>query len=469
MIFPALTLGEVERFVALGERGWASLKSGQDGGAEAAFLGQVAIFPGNPEPHLSLALLEARRGHGARGIEHLRAAVVRGFRDMGRVERSEAWAGLRHDVRFEKLCLAVPLLEAEEQLRSGWSEVGTAQTPPDLSSVLENHLRMAARLYWMAPALGPRLVHLWKRKLDQNAAAQLEAYVTSRPDAPDLDGAVARLMTLYPDGGLETWQVLPAEPARRLKTVARTALDRFPDSPMRPGALACRALAANAMRDRAGRLDPQAAAAATADLEAVLAGGAGAPYARLAAVGLVQLEVEQDRWPRARERFEALDGTLRRAVREDLGPLALRVLGVPEFWGTALDGTVVDRAGLDGTVAILDFWATWCRPCEEEFTTIRKIARRHGERVRIVGVNLDRGEEVTPEALRTWVRVEGLPGHHLHDGRGWQSELVAAFGVRKIPFTVVVAADGSVRVVGAHGKVLEKAVADALRGDGRSE
>ena len=59
---PNLTAEEVERYVALGRDGLDRLSSGDPVGAEAAFQGQIAIFPPNPEPYVSLAFLEAGRG-----------------------------------------------------------------------------------------------------------------------------------------------------------------------------------------------------------------------------------------------------------------------------------------------------------------------------------------------------------------------------------------------------------------------
>ena len=52
---------------------------------------------------------------------------------------------------------------------------------------------------------------------------------------------------------------------------------------------------------------------------------------------------------------------------------------------------------------------------------------------------------------------------HVRDGEGWESGIVRAFGVKEIPFSVVVAADGRVMAVNAEGKGLEKAVAGAVK------
>ena len=91
---PRLTPEEVRRFVERGRAGRQAQRQGNVWLAEAAFLAQINIFPGNWEPYLDMARLEAGRGAGEPALRYLRAAVIRGLRDLRAVERSEAWAGI---------------------------------------------------------------------------------------------------------------------------------------------------------------------------------------------------------------------------------------------------------------------------------------------------------------------------------------------------------------------------------------
>ena len=92
-------------------------------------------------------------------------------------------------------------------------------------------------------------------------------------------------------------------------------------------------------------------------------------------------------------------------------------------------------------------------------------AKRHGDEVSIVGINLDSAEDLSAEELRQWVVTREMEGLQVHDGECWDSPLVKQFGVREIPFTVVVGPDGSVLAVNEHGKGLEKAVKAAAKAD----
>jgi len=42
-----------------------------------------------------------------------------------------------------------------------------------------------------------------------------------------------------------------------------------------------------------------------------------------------------------------------------------------------------------GQPLLVNFWATWCEPCRQEFSILDEIARDLGDQIRIVGVSVD--------------------------------------------------------------------------------
>ena len=93
---------------------------------------------------------------------------------------------------------------------------------------------------------------------------------------------------------------------------------------------------------------------------------------------------------------------------------------------------------------------------------------RYGDEVQLLGVNLDWADDLPQADLESWISNREVPGRQLWDGRSWESEIVRAFGVREIPFTVVVGSDGEVLAVNEHGKRLQKAVQAAVREGSKS-
>jgi len=59
----------------------------------------------------------------------------------------------------------------------------------------------------------------------------------------------------------------------------------------------------------------------------------------------------------------------------------------PDFALADLDGNPVRLADLRGKAVVLNFWASWCGPCVEEFPLLRDAAERHGaDQVAVVGI-----------------------------------------------------------------------------------
>ena len=112
---PDLTDEDVARYVALGKQGWARAREEDLDGADASFRAQIAVFPGNPEPYVGRALLAAGRKDEKAALAHLQEAVLRGFSDFPRLERSEQWRRLRRNATFVGLIDTVPRLQEIER------------------------------------------------------------------------------------------------------------------------------------------------------------------------------------------------------------------------------------------------------------------------------------------------------------------------------------------------------------------
>ena len=106
---------------------------------------------------------------------------------------------------------------------------------------------------------------------------------------------------------------------------------------------------------------------------------------------------------------------------------------------------------LDGKPMVLNFFAEWCQPCRDEMPDFEAVHQELGDDVRFVGVGLDR----KPENAAEMVDETGVTYPSYADPRG---DVFAVFRGIRLPTTVLIAADGTVRAV--HDKVLD---ADGLR------
>lgn len=61
----------------------------------------------------------------------------------------------------------------------------------------------------------------------------------------------------------------------------------------------------------------------------------------------------------------------------------------PDFDLKGLDGKAISLAALRGKVVLLNFWATWCGPCQAEIPDLVALQDRYDGRLQIVGLDVD--------------------------------------------------------------------------------
>lgn len=138
----------------------------------------------------------------------------------------------------------------------------------------------------------------------------------------------------------------------------------------------------------------------------------------------------------------ALFGVLVWRLAEDRGSEALAAGDLaPDFTLPRLDGPgEVRLSSLRGKVVVLNVWASWCKPCEEEAPVLEATWRRHGGRGLVV-IGAD-WKDLRSEARR-FSREYGMTYPLVDDGE----QLTRPYGLTGVPETFVIDRRG--RVVGS--------------------
>lgn len=114
-------------------------------------------------------------------------------------------------------------------------------------------------------------------------------------------------------------------------------------------------------------------------------------------------------------------------------------LPAPAFEGQTLDGKQFDPASVKGRYVVLNFFATWCVPCQNEHPAIKRFSETHTgpNDPAVVAVAYDKNDLGN---ARSFFAEKGGNWPVLTDG----SKIAVNYGVRGLPETFVIAPDGRV-------------------------
>jgi peroxiredoxin len=60
----------------------------------------------------------------------------------------------------------------------------------------------------------------------------------------------------------------------------------------------------------------------------------------------------------------------------------------PDFTLSTMTGANVTLSELEGTPAVLNFWATWCGPCASELPFFENVAQQSGGEIKVIAINV---------------------------------------------------------------------------------
>ncbi len=125
----------------------------------------------------------------------------------------------------------------------------------------------------------------------------------------------------------------------------------------------------------------------------------------------------------------------------------------PELNFPSPEGPSVSLSSLKGKVVLIDFWASWCRPCRAENPNVVRIYQKyHSKGFEILGVSLDKEKDKWVQAIQD----DNLTWKHVSDLGGWQSASAKAYSVTSIPMTYLVDKEGNILGKGLRGPALEQ-------------
>jgi len=125
------------------------------------------------------------------------------------------------------------------------------------------------------------------------------------------------------------------------------------------------------------------------------------------------------------------------------------------------DGNVKKLSDLKGKLILIDFWASWCGPCRRENPNVVALYNDYKDKnFEIFGVSFDSDDEKWKKAIED----DGLTWQHVSDLQYWNSAAGKLYGVRSIPHTVLIDADGIIVAKNLRGEELREKVEELTKG-----
>ena len=133
----------------------------------------------------------------------------------------------------------------------------------------------------------------------------------------------------------------------------------------------------------------------------------------------------------------------------------------PEFTAPTPTGEMLSLRDALGEYTLVDFWASWCKPCRRENPNVVKVYNQyHDKGLNIISISLDRAGQ--KERWLKAIEDDKMDWYHVSNLKFWQDPIAQMYKVRAIPKTFLLDKEGNIIAKDLRGPALEAKIASLL-------
>jgi len=131
--------------------------------------------------------------------------------------------------------------------------------------------------------------------------------------------------------------------------------------------------------------------------------------------------------------------------------------GIPAIRAIELDGNPFDLSNVKEPIVIVNFWASWCNPCVEEFPSMLKLVDSLKGQVAVVAISMDDEEK----DLKAFAKLFNVPRAGFYVAWDKDKNVMEDYGVGKLPESYIVDPNRKLvrKVLGIENWASENAIA----------
>ena len=132
-----------------------------------------------------------------------------------------------------------------------------------------------------------------------------------------------------------------------------------------------------------------------------------------------------------------------------------------DFTQADMDGKPVSLSAFKGKYVLLDFWASWCKPCRLENPNVVKVYQKFKDKnFTVLGVSLDQSKDAWVKA----VQLDKLSWNHVSDLQQWNNAVAQMYHIQSIPGNFLIDPNGKIIARDLRGEDLEKKLCEVIGG-----